>query len=327
MSSNSEEDEFHIDPRINEETRTFITNMFRVIRPRAWIENDVEQTRAMEYAGACMNLAAFDKDNLVIDEFFVTNTTDGHEIRVKSIAPKETRSNTPITVFFHGGGFVFGSTTTHLITVAKLALLTKTRWLSVEYRLAPEHKFRAMMSDCTSVVEWALANKEMLSSNKDANVGVCGDSAGGHLSALVAPRFKQALAYQILIYPVIDFARQFESDRHFVDECFIIIPEMMDYFKHSAFGDLTSEERNSALVSPILNDDLDGLADCLLVAAELDPLRDHSIAYSHKLRAKNINVQLHIVKGTVHGFFNNSQTCVNAFAECAEKIQEFLKNF
>ena len=321
MSSNHE---FALDPRLNDEARLYVASTLKTMRPIDMLNFDIVQVRAWRDAMELKALETFNVDDLTISDHYVTSALDGHAILIKAFAPKSGHSATPaITVFFHGGGYVYGSVTSHFMSVANLARLTQSVWLSVEYRLAPENKFDTLLSDCANALAWVLQNKATFSS-QDAKVGVCGDSAGGQLAALLAHEHKRELSFQLLIYPVVDVFRRFPSADEFRDECFLLIPEMLEMFVKHAFEDLTSDKRNSPAISPILKEDFNDLPRCLLIAAELDPLFDHSSAYLQKLRENNVDADLSVVKGAIHGFFSRPHISPKAFDEAASRIAQFF---
>ena len=120
-------------------------------------------------------------DNISVENFFIQNKTDSYQIPVQIMAPKsnnQSKSNLPITIFFHGGGWTLGSLKSHFYTLVKLVNSTNSIWISIDYRLAPEFKFAIQLEDVRSAVEWVLNNKTKYTS-ATAKIGLSGDSAGG----------------------------------------------------------------------------------------------------------------------------------------------------
>ena len=155
-----------LDERLDDESRSFIANLLRFMRPVDLTNPNIEHTRKLQRIACMAQRHIFeDSDQINVTEFTVANTHDAHSIVVKSFVPKQLRDEAPVTVFFHGGGFVIGSTDTHFACIASLAIRTQSVWLSVEYRLAPEHKFDTIIGDCASVVDWALDKAHTLTSN------------------------------------------------------------------------------------------------------------------------------------------------------------------
>ena len=110
-----------------------------------------------------------------------------------------------------------------------LANSTSTVWLSVEYRLSPEHKYPVGLNDCKYVLDHVYNNKFEFSSS-DAKIGLSGDSSGGHYAALIANEFSSILDYQILIYPCIQLAEQYESQKELTKDCYILVPGNLVFF-------------------------------------------------------------------------------------------------
>src|SRR5262252_7825100 len=120
----------------------------------------------------------------------------------------------PVMVFFHGGGWVIGSIETHDPLCRALAAVTASLIVSVDYRLAPEHRFPAAVDDSFAAVRWVAANATELGADS-GHLGVGGDSAGGNLAAVVSllarDRGGPAIAYQLLLYPATDMSTRFPS--------------------------------------------------------------------------------------------------------------------
>ena len=136
---------------------------------------------------------------------------DGRSLEARLYVPEGAGSSPPLTVFYHGGGWVVGTLDTHDATARALARSSGSAVLSVAYRLAPEHPFPAPLEDCYDALVWAAANGAALGVD-GSRLAVAGDSAGGNLSAAVAllarDRGGPQLAHQLLLYPVTD--RDFE---------------------------------------------------------------------------------------------------------------------
>ncbi len=106
---------------------------------------------------------------------------------------------------------------------AIISKCTSTVWLSVEYRLSPEYKFPVGLNDCKYVLDHVYNNKSDFSSS-DAKIGLSGDSSGGHYAALLANEFNSMLDYQILIYPCVQLAEHYESQKELTKDCYILVP-------------------------------------------------------------------------------------------------------
>jgi acetyl esterase len=209
----------------------------------------------------------------------------------------------PGLVYFHGGGFVFCNLDTHDAVCRSLAKESGAVVISVDYRLAPEHKFPAAVDDSHAVTVWAAANAERL--GIDARfLGVGGDSAGGCLATVVAMRCRDAgnpsLAFQLLIYPVTDVSSFDTPSQNELAEGYFLTRAAMQWFMGHYLPSTDSARNPEA--SPLLAANLSGLPPALVITAEFDPLRDEGEAYGHRLQAAAVPVTISRYPGVIHGF-------------------------
>ncbi len=176
---------------------------------------------------------------------------------------------------------------------------------SVDYRLAPEHRFPAGVDDALAATRWILGNARSLGIDPAA-VAVGGDSAGGNFAAIVALALRGApLApvFQFLIYPVTDFTRALPSHRFFREG--VMLPETsILWFKEHYLPDPKLE--TDPRVSPLFAPDLSGLPPALVVTAGFDSLRDEGRAYADRMRDAGVKVEYVCSEGSMHGFFNTA---------------------
>jgi acetyl esterase len=206
-------------------------------------------------------------------------------------------------VWFHGGGFVVGSISSHEGICRELARRAKVTVISVDYRLAPEHPFPAGTEDAIASTRWVLQNASVLGIDAGA-VAVGGDSAGGNLSAVVARVLageELRPAFQLLVYPATDATRSHASHTMF-RQGFILTSASIDWFMDHWLGarDLTRDPR----ASPLFAEDLRGLPPALVVTAGFDPLRDEGRRYAERMRQAGNEVELFSAVGMIHGFFS-----------------------
>ena len=210
--------------------------------------------------------------------------------------------NAPLLVFFHGGGFVVGDIESHDGLCRQICRDAKVHVLSVDYRLAPEHKAPAAVEDCLAAYRWALGHAADFGADEN-RIAVGGDSAGGNLAALVAQRSRdedsRAPALQVLLYPVVDLSAQTRSRALFADGFFLSRAEM-DWFSE-LYLDGTELTADDPRVSP-LKADLSGLAPALVRTAGFDPLRDEGNDYAAALRAAGVEVDHRQFDTLPHGF-------------------------
>ncbi|MGU7768860.1 alpha/beta hydrolase [Burkholderia sp. MR1-5-21] len=207
----------------------------------------------------------------------------------------------PLTVFFHGGGFVSCGIDSHANLCRSLAQRAGTLVLSVDYRLAPEARFPAAAHDACDAVRWAAASARDLGA-RDGVLAVAGDSAGGNLAAVAALQLRGSgirIAHQVLLYPVVDCATE-HSSYELLGDGYFLTADMMRWFKHHYFGD--DADRASPLASPLAAPDLAGVPPATIVSAEFDPLRDEAEAYAARIAQAGTPVTLVRWPGQLHGF-------------------------
>jgi acetyl esterase len=208
-----------------------------------------------------------------------------------------------LLVFYHGGGFVIGDIDTHDALCRLICRDAGVHVLSVDYRLAPEHKAPAAVDDAYTAYRWALAHAAELGADA-GRVAVGGDSAGGNLAALVSQLARNAgvppPALQLLLYPTTDLRAETRSRTLFADG-FFLTKRDMDWFMDRYLGGADVEAADPR-VSPLLADDLSGLPPALVLTAGFDPLRDEGNQYAHAMRAAGVTVDLREMGSLVHGF-------------------------
>ena len=218
--------------------------------------------------------------------------------------PAGVGSPAPLVVYYHGGGHVICDLDTHDQPCRFLAREIPALVLSIDYRLAPEHRFPAAVEDALAAFRWAHAEAATLGADP-ARIAVAGDSAGGNLAAVVAqlPAAEDgpAPAFQALLYPVTDYSvkrRSYELFR----EGFFLTREEMDWFRDNYFA--SSDQRSDPRASPLLAADLAGVAPAHVVTAGFDPLRDEGEAYAQRLLEQGVPTTLRRERDLVHGFVN-----------------------
>jgi acetyl esterase len=208
----------------------------------------------------------------------------------------------PVLVYFHGGGWVIGDLDTHDVLCRQLTAEAGVSVVSVDYRLAPEHKFPAAVDDAWAATRWIVAHAAELGVDA-GRLAVGGDSAGGNLAAVVALLARDdggpAIALQALLYPVTDVGTETQSYRDF-SEGFLLTRDSMRWF----FDQYLSAATDAAdwRVSPMRAPSLAGLPPALVVTAGFDPLRDEGDAYAVRLRSAGVRVDSICYGGMIHGF-------------------------
>jgi len=232
-------------------------------------------------------------------EDFVLPARDGSALPARLYAPSHDRL--PVLVYFHGGGFTVGSIATHDTLCRVLAVKTGCAVVSVDYRLAPEHRFPTASDDAWDAVRFVAREAAALGLD-GARLAVGGDSAGGTLAAVCAVMARDAglpVALQLLFYPGMTAHQDTASHRRFA--CGPLLDEtLIAWF----FGQYvrTPADREDWRFAPLNADDVEGVAPAWIGLAEADPLVDEGIAYADKLRAAGVAVDLEIYRGVIHEF-------------------------
>jgi acetyl esterase len=207
----------------------------------------------------------------------------------------------PLLLYLHGGGFVIGSVETHDSLCRQLALRSRGAVLSLDYRLAPEHRFPAAHDDTWAVLRWLHAEGAASFGLDARRLAVGGDSAGGTLAAAAAIEARDAglpLALQLLITPGTAAHANFPSRERFA-QGFLLEQVAIDWFFDHA---IAREQRADWRFSPLEADDLAGVAPACLIVAECDPLADEDVAYADRLRTAGVPLQFDLVRGVTHDF-------------------------
>ena len=208
----------------------------------------------------------------------------------------------PLTLFFHGGGWVHGTLETHDRLAAVLAKQAGCAVLLVAYRLAPEHPFPAAYEDALAAIHWARGAAADLGVDA-GRIALAGDSAGGNLAAAAAQSLAgdPAIRHQLLIYPALDarcsaasFGAEFPG--------FLGSAQMRWYWDQYAPDRngraLTSDQRASPMAGSIAPD----TPSATIIVAGNDPLHGEGVAYAEKLRAAGVQTALQSYPSAIHGF-------------------------
>lgn len=222
-------------------------------------------------------------------------------------------------LYFHGGGFMVGTLDSHNALCQRLAAVSGVSVCSVAYRLAPEHPFPAAVDDARAVLDAALDGALSAYGFDASRLAVGGDSAGGNLAAGLAQYARGRLAFQLLIYPLLQLAEVKKARPRWQEGPILSVRLLEDIVKMYLAGADASDLR----ASPLFENDLSGLAPAYILAAEFDPLMDEDRAYSERLAASGIPVTFKLWNAAPHGFLNMSRlapACIPAIEHAARAL-------
>ena len=224
----------------------------------------------------------------------------GH-IPIRIYVPLE-NERLPILVYFHGGGWVVGDLDSVDCLCRSIANSAKCMVASVDYCLAPEHKFPAPLEDSYGATKWISDHAADLNGDS-RRIAVAGDSAGGNLAAAVSlmarDRGGPAIIYQLLIYPITNHRFDTDSYKEYGDGYYLTKEDMKWFWNHYLRNERSGE---IPYASPLLANNLSSLPPAFVMTAEFDPLRDEGEAYAARLQEFGVPVKVTRYSGTIHGF-------------------------
>jgi acetyl esterase len=249
---------------------------------------------------------------------------DGHTLHARLYAPSQ--GPLPVLLYFHGGGFTIGSVESHDVLCRELSRLSGCAVLSLDYRLAPEHRFPTAVNDAWDATQWLAGHRQDLGLDS-GRMAVGGDSAGGTLAAVCAILARDAglpLALQLLFYPGCAARQDAPSHARF-GHGLVLEQRHIEWF----FGQYIDEaQREDWRFAPLNAPDVDGVAAAWFGLAECDPLVDDGLAYADKLRAAGVAVDLEIYRGVTHEFIKMGRAIPEArqaHADAARALTRMLK--
>ena len=240
---------------------------------------------------------------------------DGHAMPARLYAPNHS-TPLPVLLYIHGGGFTVGSLNTHDVLCRQLSREAHCAVVSLDYRLAPEHRFPIAVHDSWDALNWLHQNGQTLGLDT-TRLAVGGDSAGGTLSAVCALMARDAglpLCLQLLFYPGCG-ARQDTASHHSFAEGFMLDKETVDWFFANY---IDAKDREDWRFAPSLASDHSGLAPAWIGLAECDPLVDEGVNYADILRMAGVPVDLEIYRGVIHGFITMGRAIPDALKAHAD---------
>lgn len=261
---------------------------------------------------------------------------DGKRIRTVIYTSRKFKRGGPCILVYHGGGFIYPASLHHYVLARKLAKETKGKAILVDYRLAPKYKFPSAAADAISAYQWVLANAKKLGID-EKKIAVCGDSAGGNLSAVVSLWARnegiRKPCGQVLIYPVLDARMKTKSMKMFTDSPMCNTRAMEKYFhlylsngaaEHSGQEPLCDQEILREYLSPAETASFEGMPPTFMEVAQYDCLRDEGLAFARKLKRAGIETEVYKIKGAMHGY--DIATGTRLVKRCMEQRIAFLNH-
>ncbi|HSV47065.1 MAG TPA: alpha/beta hydrolase [Ramlibacter sp.] len=249
---------------------------------------------------------------------------DGHRLPARLYAPSAARL--PVLLYLHGGGFTIGSVATHDILCRELSRLAGCAVVSLDYRLAPEHRFPVAVDDAWDALQWLAVQAASLGLD-GSRIAVGGDSAGGTLATVCAHFARDAglpLALQLLFYP--GCAAWQESPSHArYGRGLVLEAAHIDWFFAQY---IDAAQREDWRFAPLNTPEAEGLAPAWFGLAECDPIVDDALAYADKLRTAGVAVDLEIYRGVTHEFIKMGRTIPEARqaqADAAGALRQALR--
>ena len=229
---------------------------------------------------------------------------DEHEIPLRLYRPRalrDSRTDVPVVMWFHGGGWVLGNVVRYDPVCSFIAAEVGCVVVSVDYRMAPEHRAPVAVEDCVDATTWVGVNGDVLRADT-SRMAVAGDSAGGNLAAVVAQVLRDhgdtRLRHQALIYPATDLTMASASIREHPNAPVLTKRSMDAYRDHYV---PVGHDLSDPLLSPLFGR-LDGLPPALVQTADHDPIRDDGIRYAAALRDAGVPTRLTNYLKMPHGF-------------------------
>jgi acetyl esterase len=262
-----------------------------------------------------------------VDQFELPGPHGGLAVRAYTPLGAHIVERLPGMLFFHGGGLVAGTLDTHDPICRALSNTSGCRVLSVDYRLAPEHRFPAAIADGCAAVEWIAAHADELYIDRE-RLGVSGDSAGATLAAVVCHAMTAAgqvpLAFQFLLCPIMDLAAETDSRRSLAEGYLVDRDTLEHDLRHYLAPDA---DRADPRISPLRAADVSRVPPTVVHTAEFDPLRDEGQAYAERLRQAGVRTRYRCHPGMIHLFYGMRGLITYAgvaFAQMGADIRSLL---
>ena len=259
-------------------------------------------------------------EGLRVENIFIPRQEDNTNLRLRIYKPQSADTPTPALLWMHGGGYVMGRPEQDDFSCAQFVHELGITVVSVDYRCAPKHPFPAGLDDCHSALKWIASHDQEL--NIDLKrIAVGGNSAGAGLAAALAQlahdRKEIELAFQLLIYPMLDDRTVLRRDID--DSNNVTWTHKSNRFGWESYlGQACGAENAPAYSVPARRTDLSGLPPAWIGVGSLDIFHDEDVAYAQRLKESGVECDLDVIPGAFHGF--------DVFDPQVPVVQEFRKS-
>jgi len=259
-------------------------------------------------------------DGIIVENVFISRQGADAKLRLRIYKPLSVNAPTPVLLWMHGGGYLIGKPEQDDKYVAEYVRALGIIVVSVDYRLAPKYPFPAPLEDCYSAIKWIASHAEEL--NIDSKrIAVGGNSAGGGLAAALAQfvfdRNEIEIAFQLLIYPMLDDRTVLRTD---IDDsnCIAWNHKSNRFGWESYLGQNAGVDNVPAYSVPARRANLSGLPPVWIGVGDLDIFHDEDAAYAERLKQANVKCESMVIPGAFHGF--------DVFDPNIPIVQEFRKS-
>ncbi|MGE7767054.1 alpha/beta hydrolase [Peribacillus sp. NPDC096540] len=258
-----------------------------------------------------------------VEDWMIPVSKDA-EIKCRVYIP-EGQGPFPLFIYYHGGGWVLGDLESTDPICRLLAHRTGSIVVSVNYRLAPEHKFPTPIEDAYAALEWVYEKGSFFNGDVSRLI-VGGDSVGGNLATVVTMMARDRkgpdIFAQVLIYPATNLEFNTESHQAFA-KGFGLDRELLFWFRDHYLRN--EEDKHNGYSSPLIAEDVSNLPPAFVVTAENDVLRDEGRAYAERLKTSGVKVAYACEAGMIHGYFANMDVFSKNIEWTISRINEFLR--
>ncbi len=268
-------------------------------------EETVVQVRAMmeEMSSQRPNLPAF--PDISVSERFVPGPEGAPDVRVLVYLPTTARAPLPALLWIHGGGYVIGTADQEDLGVKSIVSAVGCAAVSVDYHLAPETPHPGPVEDCYAALHWLYTHAEELGVDT-THIAIGGASAGGGLAAglalLTRDRGEVPLAFQLLIYPMLDDRTVTVAEPHPYTGEFIWTPEGNRFGWTALLGQEPGSPDISPYAAAARAEHLEGLPPTFISVGALDLFLEENLEYARRLMRAGVPTELHVYPGAFHGF-------------------------